>query len=253
MHYIAVVRRMIHLLPHLRVLTAKPRRQQSSLIVTWHDFYSRDAPNNNIPQGKVPRNFHNGYNHEELKDLQKELRDTIPVDVQTRLIVAQDLTKETIDFLGDTFQIPPEVFAEHLHASGYTNAKTFTRSPQDWTTSEMVRDYFSVRWLRPVLGEALPWLRERSSALLDTEKDGLEYKEKKSVQQGGKFHWLELQHYVRASSNIIRDYFPISPTPSSQGMGNAPTAWVEKVTIWKKLLGSCIIGKILSFLHHYLN
>ncbi|KAJ6177911.1 hypothetical protein N7519_008372 [Penicillium mononematosum] len=74
----------------------------------------------------------------------------VSVDVQQRLIFVEDLSKPTIDKLGETFSINPEFFEEHLLNSGYAGGKYDSPPARNWSTASFEKSYMSFRWIRPV-------------------------------------------------------------------------------------------------------
>ncbi|OQE92963.1 hypothetical protein PENNAL_c0006G04196 [Penicillium nalgiovense] len=74
----------------------------------------------------------------------------VSADVQQRLIFVEDLSKPTIDKLGETFSINPEFFEEHLLDSGYAGGKYDSPPARNWSTASFEKSYMSFRWIRPV-------------------------------------------------------------------------------------------------------
>ncbi|OQD61528.1 hypothetical protein PENPOL_c016G07291 [Penicillium polonicum] len=71
-------------------------------------------------------------------------------DVKQRLIFVEDLSKPTIDKLGENFSINPEFFEEHLLNSGYAGGKYDSPPARNWSTASFDKSYMSFRWIRPV-------------------------------------------------------------------------------------------------------
>ncbi|KAJ5201241.1 Mg2+ transporter protein CorA-like/Zinc transport protein ZntB [Penicillium cf. viridicatum] len=71
-------------------------------------------------------------------------------DVQQRFIFVEDLSKPTIDKLGENFNINPEFFEEHLVNSGYAGGKYDSPPTRNWSTASFDKSYMSFRWIRPV-------------------------------------------------------------------------------------------------------
>lgn len=71
-------------------------------------------------------------------------------DVQQRHIFVEDLSKPTIDKLGENFSINPEFFEEHLLNSGYAGGKYDSPPARNWSTASFDKSYMSFRWIRPV-------------------------------------------------------------------------------------------------------
>ena len=69
--------------------------------------------------------------------------------VETRLVVVEDLGQSLINLLGATFDLSPEFFEEHLYRSAYRGYRAFETSPSTWTTSNLQKNYVSLAWSRP--------------------------------------------------------------------------------------------------------
>ena len=69
--------------------------------------------------------------------------------VETRLVVVEDLGPSLINLLGATFDLSPEFFEEHLYRSDYRGYRVSETSPSTWTTSNLQKNYVSLAWSRP--------------------------------------------------------------------------------------------------------
>ena len=69
--------------------------------------------------------------------------------VETRLLVVEDLGPSLINLLGATFDLSPEFFEEHLYRSDYRGYRASETSPSTWTTSNLQKNYVSLAWSRP--------------------------------------------------------------------------------------------------------
>ena len=69
--------------------------------------------------------------------------------VETRLVVVEDLGPSLINLLGATFDLSPEFFEEHLYRSDYRGYRASETSPSIWTTSNLQKNYVSLAWSRP--------------------------------------------------------------------------------------------------------
>ena len=70
-------------------------------------------------------------------------------EVETRLVVVEDLGPSLINLLGATFGLSPEFFEEHLYRSQYSGFGVHEPSPRTWRTSNLQKDYVSFAWSRP--------------------------------------------------------------------------------------------------------
>ena len=69
--------------------------------------------------------------------------------VETRLLVVEDLGPSLINLLGATLDLSPEFFEEHLYRSDYRGYRASEMSPSTWTTSNLRKNYVSLAWSRP--------------------------------------------------------------------------------------------------------
>ena len=69
--------------------------------------------------------------------------------VETRLVIVEDLGPSLINVLGATFDLSPEFFEEHLYRSDYRGYRASETSPSTWTTSNLQKNYVSLAWSRP--------------------------------------------------------------------------------------------------------
>jgi hypothetical protein len=237
MSYIERVREMAQYLPQLKCIYSQPRNNHAGQI-TWYDYTSTG----NQSQGIVS-NLYEGHNKEQIFRLRAKLRSEIPPDVHTRVVVVSDLSMTMIDFLGTSFDVSPECFAEHLNNSGYENGTFDDQDPWLWKTAGINKDYVSASWLRPITRSSRTTSPVQLTKLLDPDHNGLQWTEKRVVEQGRKRYPITLHHYENASTNIVRPEFPLDMT--SDAGGNEPSSWRERATIWCGIVGMCQIGKIL--------
>ena len=69
--------------------------------------------------------------------------------VETRLVVVEDLGPRLIELLGETFDLSPEFFEEHLYRSDYRGYRVSETPPSTWRTSNLQKNYVSLAWSRP--------------------------------------------------------------------------------------------------------
>ena len=69
--------------------------------------------------------------------------------VETRLVVVEDLGPSLIELLGVTFDLSPEFFEEHLYRSDYRGYRVSEMPPSTWRTSNLQKNYVSLAWSRP--------------------------------------------------------------------------------------------------------
>lgn len=125
---------------------------------------------------------------------------------------------------------------------GYSDGLSNDEDPLSWMTAGMKKDYVSVSWLRPVLRHAGTPSPTQLCQLLDPEYDGLQWLEKRIVEQRTRRHTVELQHFQKASSNIFRPEFPLGTSNGTAQDG--PSSWREKVTVWVDTIQGCKLGNV---------
>ena len=170
--------------------------------------------------------------------------DTIP-QVDTRLVVVEDLGQSLINLLGATFNLSPEFFEEHLYRSDYRGYSRHGPSPLTWRTSNLQKDYVSLAWLRP--GES--WKSELGPAqredLLGHETAGADISTQSKNLQGRLF-----PTYLKflAKTNIFRERFEISTDPGGRLPDKIHCGWEERATVCKVELDGIQYGAYQYFL-----
>lgn len=147
--------------------------------------------------------------------------------VDTRLVVVEDLGPSLINLLGSTFDLSPEFFEEHLYRSDYRGFRVSGPSPSTWRTSNLQKTYVSFAWSRP--GES--WRLEiepgqwedllrhdtpRVETVTETYKDGL---------------LREVSHRFVANTNIFRRSSELSTNPAGHLPDRMPCGWEERATV----------------------
>lgn len=239
--YIQAAQAMSAALPHLKCLADEPRNDRSALC-RWYDYRSgtllRPA---RFDQQRIAGSLRHDYRRDELACIKRKLREAIPLEADTRVIVVEDLTPEMIDLLGSLFDVPPEYFAEHLHNSGYMDGRYTEPDPDDWITAGMQKDYISLKWYRPVFRPPDAPSQTMKTQLLNSRMDGVRWTEQRLVRRSqNSTCTVKLQHQLRAFSNIIREGLEMAPDPNATVV---PMAWAEKMTLWQRKFGECLIGE----------
>lgn len=160
-------------------------------------------------------------------------------NVDTRLVIIEDLNTRLIDFLGATFDLSPEFFEEHLHRSGYSSSKTNEPSPETWSTSNLQKSYVSMKWYRPVNR----WRQEPNTLLereqlLDSALPGT-YRIETGVLG-------EVTYNLRTTTNIFRPEFAMSTNPDGVIPENWEAAWEERATACSVKLDQVRFGQLVS-------
>jgi hypothetical protein len=75
--------------------------------------------------------------------------DEKPHDVQFRLFVVEDLSREVIELLGAKFDIDPSFFRAHINDYAWYNVRDRFMDPPNLDIISERQDWFQVRWVRP--------------------------------------------------------------------------------------------------------
>lgn len=149
-------------------------------------------------------------------------------NVDTRLIIIEDISPRLIKLLGATFTISPEFFEEHLHRSGYYSDEANEQSPQAWNTSSLRKSYVSVKWCRPVnRWRQEPFTRSERNALLQSGSAELQGTFKPEAISPS----ITLDYTTTTMTNIFRPEFAMSTDPEGVIPKTAPAGWEERATM----------------------
>ncbi|KAJ5089412.1 Mg2+ transporter protein CorA-like/Zinc transport protein ZntB [Penicillium argentinense] len=188
-----------------------------------------------------------------------------PQEVSQRLLIVEDLSKPTIDALGETFSINPEFFEEHLLNSGYAGPDYDMLPARTWPTAHLKKSYCSMRWIRPVYRQPMyssnRTMRDlvkasTKSSNTATQKDqnsDLSYwsdeeKENENSADGVEHFTRYGVVTTRVSTNIFRSDWALWTDPAKTANMKRECGLEERLSIWKgTLLGrNCDIVIILS-------
>lgn len=100
-------------------------------------------------------------------------------DLDTKLLVAEDLSSELIECLGSCLPINGEIFEEHLLDSGWRGSSG-DPGLETWTSHRLSKDYFSLSLLRPIKQKTIRGLSEADRKVLLDDGD-LKWQERSSV------------------------------------------------------------------------
>ncbi|GIK07107.1 hypothetical protein Aspvir_002762 [Aspergillus viridinutans] len=139
-----------------------------------------------------------------------------------RVFLVEDLSKETIDALGETFGITPEFFEEHLLNSGYGGAQYDDPPARSWKTARLNKSYVSIQWFRPVYRRPPLFSKRDREELLDLQGDGLEYISGNSSIS------------LKAETNIFRSEWDLRVDPRGTSQEMSEFGLVERASIWRK-------------------
>ena len=166
-------------------------------------------------------------------------------NVDTRLVIIEDLSTRLIDFLGETFDLSPEFFEEHLHRSGYLGYKANEPSPETWSTSSLQKNYVSVKWYRPVNR----WRQEPNTPLQRQTLLNSALKELKGtyrVQTHRQDVPTEVTYSLKTTTNIFRPEFAMSTDPDGVIPLMTPAGWEERATACIVELNQLRYGQLVS-------
>lgn len=234
------VRQLGSILPHLQNVRHRSRQKKAAL--KCYDFSGRVLTS---VRHAAFRSEQLGFYTDDNVLLEQFLRQEPVADVDLRLLVADGLSSDLIELLGSTLSIGPEAFEEHLIGSGWKNGNSFDRPADTWITRDMVKDYVSVKWYRPVLQrlQKPDTLEDRATLLEPREgKTPLAWVEEVHDERG-KIH--RVHHSMRPLSNVLRKAWDIHGDVAGSKSTQKAVAWEERATIWSRTLGSLRIGKLI--------
>ena len=213
-------------LPHLTNIRSASRRDYTRIIVFDYSGSTLDSC----------REFRVEFDGREQFSKYDELRSSVYggllPNIDTRLLVVEDLSPSLIDLLGSTFNIVPEFFEEHLHRSGYHSGKENEHPPQTWSTNSMRKSYVSLKWYRPVTRWAQePNSLEQRRVLLDRERGLLEGSYDVVHTAGNREGSVSIVKYaIETLTNIFRPEWAMSTDPDGIIPLTAPSGWEERAT-----------------------
>lgn len=146
--------------------------------------------------------------------------------VETRLVVVEDLGPSLINLLGATFDLSPEFFEEHLHRSRYGGFRAPGMPPSDWRTSNLQKNYVSFAWYRPGESWTLGMDQGDRKDLLDLNRV---LKTTQCLDKSGQSRIVF--HEFRAKTNIFRWSSDMSTDPAGQLPDRVPCGWEERATM----------------------
>ena len=224
-------------LPHLNNVVTSSRRKQ--VKVECYD-YSNNALSS-------CREFGDDLSTDEHVSLHQVLKSDLPEDVQLRLIVAEDLSTELIECLGSSLSISPEAFEEHLLNGGWRNGKYDDPKSDTWITHNMVKNYTTLRWYRPVRRRLQrPYSASDWEKILDPGTLSMAWTEAVSSDAGKSYG---VRHRMEPLTNIIRRDWSLNTNAEAYVAVGDLAAWEERATIWSRQRGSQSIGACNVFFY----
>lgn len=146
----------------------------------------------------------------------KDLRTVKDTSVRSRIILVEDLCSESIELLGTTFELDPEIFAEHLNRASYDDENYSEIDAERWNTAHLGKDFVAMTWCRPLYQnpQLTEWLRAPRKLLnknLDR-PDGMSSVTWRDpiFTAAGKRNRLASKHRLRVDTNIFRRSWSLS-------------------------------------------
>lgn len=150
--------------------------------------------------------------------------------IETRVVVVEDLGPSLINLLGATFDLSPELFEEHLHQSEFGGYGSYGASPSTWRTSNLSKNYVSFAWFRPGESWKLAIEPEQWKDLLGQGAAQVETTTQ-SINKRGKLSKVFLK--TVAKTNIFRRSIEMSTDPGGQLPDRVHCGWEERATVCK--------------------
>jgi len=191
---------------------------------------------------------YSGYNLCGIEDLSSELGDwkvlpsklkeirerlfakTVGPEIDTKLVIIEDVGPSMIGLFSTIFDISPEFFAEHLYRSGYSTSKEHDPAPQTWNTSGLGKNYISMEWYRPVdRWRQEPDTELQRKLLLETAAE-LQGTYQVKVQSRNKTVSKRVTYTIKTTTNIFRPECAMSTDPDGFIAEISPAAWEERAT-----------------------
>ena len=245
--YLKDVENLSHHLPHLaagHVLSPSCRHPESGTVTRYDIFRDKSLPVRKVEY--YPKTWSG-------PDILHELSQVgIGSGLERRIIIVEDLSPTLIDKLGSIFQITPEFFEEHLNRSGYSRDSYNDSDIRTWNSSLVKKNYFSLKWQRPVYREACePTSSNRRERLLGSHEPRMPPVEWLSEvlipnPPEKESRLVTRRHNVFLNGNIFRQEWVLSIDPDilvpPTGQ-NARGAWEERATLFRTNIDGCDLGR----------
>lgn len=154
-------------------------------------------------------------------------------NINTRLIIVEDISHRLISLLCMSFPLSPEFFEEHLHGSGFRRDMSAEPLPRSWNTSNLRKSYVSLKWCRPVTRwRQKPITSFQLDSLLSVGHLAGAYNSNFKINNSSR-----ISYTLKTMTNIFRPEFPLSiiPQDSDKTHDAAPkrasSGWEERATM----------------------
>lgn len=226
------VRGLHKYLPHLRNVLSKGR--EKSVRIDCYEYAERE-----LLSHKIFRSTESTELLSEDDSLGHYLENIPPNPVQLQLLVATDLSVPLMNCLGSSLGINAEMFEEHLLNSGWQDGRYDDSESDTWNTYHMVKDYVSIKWLRPVTRSLPSRYFEDYKTLLSQNAGGLKWTD--TVRNAaGKL--VKIGFQVKPWANVLRREWDLSTDPQVTTSAGSFTTWEERATIWTRQFETCRTG-----------
>ena len=173
--------------------------------------------------------------------LRQHLGRVLSKTLHFRLIVANDLSTDLIECLGNSFSMSPEMYEEHLVNAGWQNGIYNDQQPETWITRDMKKSHISIKWYRPVKRVLQrPYSTNDRQRFLDPGAQPFRWTEN-VLDARGKPHGV--QHKSRPTTNILRQDWDIKTDAEAAISVGSFAAWEERATVWAKQYDSYRVGQ----------
>ena len=231
----ATIESLSSFLPHLENIK-KPSRSQNSRIA-FIDYTNDWTPLGSwhirqVDFAQVEQN--------DAEQFVAALRNEIPSDCASRIIMVEDICYDVIYRLSLAFDLSPDFIEEHLINSGWRGYYGNIEA-SDWATRRMKKEHTSMKWFRPV------------HKFYDFEDEDFDYSynntlfiklmehayQSETSSRGSLMR--EISHTFYVSTNICRRpwTFRRDEDATSEGMYSI---WEERATIWRRHIDGVLIG-----------
>ncbi|KAL8640669.1 MAG: hypothetical protein Q9226_008721 [Calogaya cf. arnoldii] len=213
-------------MPHLQNVGKRSRAHDQA------HFESFDYSNGNLIASET-HNLHSTAS-KAAKEFAVAILDHIPSETDTRLLVVDDLSSMLITILSTCLGIGLVFFEDYLVNTGWHNDQYDDMAPATWnTTKDLVKNYVSLRWYRPVQARALrPRHSQGSLNVLEPSQTPDTWMQIISQEE-------RISHYTQPLVNVIR--MPWEAKLDSGGF----SAWEERASVWSTRVGQCRIMVLL--------
>lgn len=151
--------------------------------------------------------------------------------VQLQILVATDLSISLMNCLGASLGISVEMFEEHLLNSGWRDGHYDDSESNTWITRNMIKDYTSLKWYRPVTRILSSKYDADRKTLLSDSAGGIKWRENTRNAAGKS---AKIFFEVKPFTNILRREWDLRTDPRVTSSAGASSVWEERATIWTR-------------------